>query len=194
MFSFKKQLAVGSAAEEAFLSGYREPIILAHHLTYDFKRISDGAKLELKTDTYDMHKYPNFFLERWGNVAEKKPGGPWRARRDRVDVFIYFFSQHGVYFEFIDIKELCARADKVIKRKSTKEFMIKNKGWMTHGYAVPRIDFSDLFTQYTLRRSSDEKAPGETDGFKSYIRQIHLYNCSFICILLYGNNWNSTCR
>lgn len=150
-FGFKKQLAVGTAAEEAFLRGYREPIILAHSLSYDFRRISDGAKLELKTDTYDMHKYPNFFFERWGNVDEKKPGGPWRARRDRVDAFIYYFSQHDTYFEFIDLKELCARADKVIKRKSTKEFLIKNKGWITQGYAVPRSEFSDLYVQYQLR-------------------------------------------
>ena len=153
-FSWKKQLEIGQAGEHLLINGYHSPIVFSHNLRWDFTRISDGAKIEVKTDTYDHEATPNFFFERWGNEADRKPGGPWRARKDRVDVFVYFFVRNNIYYEFNDVKVLCARADKLIRRKSTEEIRIKNRGYITVGYKLPRDEFKDLFTVHRLEETS----------------------------------------
>lgn len=147
-WSWKKQLEVGQNGEHMLIQHYHEPLIVAHNLKWDFVQLSDGAKVEVKTDTYDMNSTPNFFMERWGNEADKKPGGPWRARKHSVDHFVYFFVANRTYFVFTDVKELCARADKIAKRKSTREIKVKNKGYLTVGYPMPRDEFEDLYDIY----------------------------------------------
>ena len=149
-FSWKKQLEIGQHGEHLLLSNYYTPIAPANTLTYDFIRLHDGGKIEVKTDTYSMLKTPNFFFERWGNVDEKKPGGPWRARKHRIDEFTYFFVLDSTYFVFNDVKELCARADKLLRRKDTEPKYIKNRTYITMGYALPRDEFKDLYTVYTI--------------------------------------------
>jgi hypothetical protein len=46
------------------------------------------------------------------------------------------------------VKELCARADKIAKRKGTREIKVKNKGYLTVGYPMPREEFEDLYDIY----------------------------------------------
>ena len=70
-------------------------------------------------------------MERWGNIEEKKPGGPWRARKDRVPVFCYMFVRHNVWLEW-DTKELCKLFDKLTKK--AKLVYIKSGGWAVAGW------------------------------------------------------------
>jgi hypothetical protein len=153
-FSWKKQLEVGQHGEHLLLTNYHTPLAPATTLTYDFIRLVDGGKVEVKTDTYSMAKTPNFFFERWGNVEEKKPGGPWRARRHGIDEFTYFFVMDYVYFVFSSPKELCARADKLIRQKGSEEKYIKNRAYVTMGYALPREEFSDLYVEYHIPKET----------------------------------------
>lgn len=104
--------------------------------------------MEVKTDTYPLTT-GNFFLERWGHEEDRKPGGPWRARLHRVEIFTYFYVKENTYFEF-NTKELCARADKIARRKSTREVRVKNKGYITMGYLMPRSEFEDIWEEYEL--------------------------------------------
>ena len=132
-FKWKDQLEVGSRGEELLMEHYPTPLVIYAAHRADFRRLSDGKLVELKTDTYSLEKTENIFAERWGNIEEKKPGGPWRARKDRVGVFIYYFSGHNVWLEW-DTKELCKLLDKLTKK--SKLVYIKSSGWCVAGYKV----------------------------------------------------------
>lgn len=153
-FEFERQLVVGTNAEQMFIDRYPHPLMISTDLRWDFIRVTDGARLELKTDTYDPEKFPNFFFERYSDEEAKTPGGPWRAKKDRVPIFVYLFEKTSTYFEFIDLKGLCEHLDKGIKQGIYKEFRVKNKGrgggWVTLGYAVPRVSVAEFYTEGRL--------------------------------------------
>lgn len=150
-FGWEEQLDIGHSGEQLLLHGYHEPLVFASVLTYDFRGVTDGRKIELKTDTFSMSETPNFFMERWSRDDEKRhPGGPWRARRSRVDTFVYLFIRDGIYFEFRDIKALCSKLDEWIDATGAKERRIRNKHFVTVGYTVPRDILLDLCKQYKL--------------------------------------------
>jgi len=145
-FGFNDQLVVGSGGEQLFLDNYPEPMSVSLDLRWDFTRLSDGARVELKTDTYDPRRYQNFFFERYSDTDRKTPGGPWRAKKDKIGLFIYFFQQDLTYYEFTDLKGLCAHVDAGIEAESYREFKVKNKGWFSSGYAVPRESVAQFYT------------------------------------------------
>lgn len=154
VFDFRTQLQLGDRAEELFLQHYHEPLIFHTTLKADFQVVNTGELLELKTDTYNMEKTPNFFWERWSDFHNKKPGGPWQSRRNRVSRYCYMFSRHNTYFEFSDMKRLIGRLNKAIKGKYG--ITVKNKGWLTVGFPLPRLDFEDLYVQHTFTHSSED--------------------------------------
>lgn len=145
-FSFNEQLVVGSGGEQLFLDHYPDPMAVSLDLRWDFTRLSDGARVELKTDTYDPRRYQNFFFERYSDSERKTPGGPWRAKKDKIGLFIYFFEKTLDYYEFVDLKGLTEHLDAGIKDERYREFKVKNKGWVSSGYAVPRDSVSEFFT------------------------------------------------
>jgi hypothetical protein len=142
-WDFKGQLAVGNRGEELFLERYPRKLEIFSGREYDFTVKSSREKIELKTDTYNMDKSDNFFLERYSDVHRKTPGGPWRAYKDKIDIFCYMFVRHNIWFEFRDLPALIERLDDLTKKQGL--IYIKNKGWVTGGYKVPRDSLSDLF-------------------------------------------------
>jgi hypothetical protein len=150
-FSFKDQLVVGSRGEELLLKHYHSPLIIIPDHYADFKRISDGRIVELKTDTYNMEKTPNFFFERWSDFEKKKPGGVWQSSEHRVHTFIYYFVRHNTYFEF-ELKPLLKFLQPFADKKDEKGgwIFVKNKGWITAGFTLPREQLKHLYTQYTF--------------------------------------------
>lgn len=154
VFDFKEQLALGNRAEELFLLYYHEPITLHTTFSADFRSIASGDLIELKTDTYNMDKTPNFFWERWSDVANQKPGGPWQSQANRVKRYCYMFSRHNTYFEFTNLRKLTGRLEKMTKGKYA--IAVKNKGWITSGYPLPREDFADLYEQYTFEHAAED--------------------------------------
>lgn len=168
-FSWKTQLDFGKQAEREFLQHYHEPLILSPNLRYDFTVISTGERLELKTDDWQMDSTPNYFFERYSSVHEKTPGGPWRARRHGIGRFVYYFIRDGVYFEFTDVKTLCARVDKYVKSKKMGLIYVKNPAWITGGYKIPRAVVSDLAVERRIDRlkvleePADRKEEGEKE-------------------------------
>jgi hypothetical protein len=161
-FSFQSQLKVGQAGEDQFIENYHSPLVVVPDRWVDFRRVTDGKSLELKTDTYQMSRTPNMFFERYSDFHKKTPGGPWRARRDRVDLFVYFFIKDQTYFEFTDIKLLCKTLDKLTKKKGM--IMVKNRGFITMGWTVPREAVSHLYTQHTFYTDNDNhKIDGKED-------------------------------
>lgn len=156
-WDFKDQLKVGTRGEELMLQHYHSPLILIPEHYADFKRVTDGKIVELKSDTYNIEKTPNFFWEVWSDLKGKKPGGPWQSKEHKVQVFIYYFVRHNTYFEF-DLKELLKflqpHADK--RNDGGGWIFVKNKAWTTAGFTIPREDMKHIYKQYTFD-SRDKK-------------------------------------
>ena len=140
-FDFNEQLKVGTRGEKIFLSLYPN-LKKADGIKYDFT--IDGKTLELKTDTYSMDDTPNFFMEHLSDTKTGKLGGPWRALQDGVDYFVYMYLAEKKCFWFRP-KPLVEFLDKYIQNESYK--VIKNKGWSSHGYTVPRELLKNLIIE-----------------------------------------------
>ena len=71
-------------------------------------------------------------------MEKTKPGGPWRARKDRVGIFVYYFVRHNLMFEF-NTKSLCKVLEKLTKKKGF--ICVKNRGWAVLGWkvSIPRV-------------------------------------------------------
>lgn len=148
VWSMKTQLGVGAKGEKLLLKHWKEPV--QKHPVFkgpDFIDVKDTV-IELKTDTYDMDKTPNFFMERWSNAEKKYPGGPWQAHLKGVEVFVYLFITHKKWFIFRDMPALLARLEEVTEGKYVHN--IPNRGWTTQGYRVPRALLKDLYTEEDL--------------------------------------------
>jgi hypothetical protein len=154
-WDFRDQLVVGSRGEELFLQHYHSPLVIYPEHRADFKRVSDGALVELKSDTYNIDKTPYFFMERWSDFHQKKPGGPWQSREKRVDVFCYLFVRHNIYYEFNDLKVLTKELDKLTDKQGM--VFVKNKGWVTAGFKVLREALKGLYTRYEFKNEVNKK-------------------------------------
>lgn len=137
MFNFDAQLKVGEQGEEFFLKCYRElNAMKSNNKGFDLI-VNEGETVELKTDTYSMDESANFFMEKFGNTKNipKSLGGPWRAEKDKINHFVYFFVKNLTFFWF-EPKILCRFLNKNIEKKNAR--YIKNEGWTALGYIVPR--------------------------------------------------------
>lgn len=147
-WDMKVQLEVGDRGEQLFMEKYPGKIELFPGREYDFTCLDTGAKIELKTDTYNMTKSNNFFMERFSDVHKETPGGPWRAERDNIDIFVYYFVRHNTWFQFTDLPQLVERLNLLTTKNGL--VYIKNKGWVTGGYKINRDKLADLYTIFTF--------------------------------------------
>jgi hypothetical protein len=113
--------------------------------------IPKNGKVEVKTEyNLTLKSTPNFFMEKFGDDIKFKLGGPFRAQQDNVDIFISFFIQDATLFWFDDVDVLVDRCEKGIIEFNIQPKYIKNKGYNTIGYPIPRYWFKDLYKQIKL--------------------------------------------
>lgn len=142
VFDFKKQLKTGDIGEKLFLTYYKNKNAKkTDGKVFDFT--TDLGTVELKTDTYSMLETPNFFMEKYGNIKTQALGGPWRAFKDGVDFFVYFFLSNKVFFWFKS-SELCSFLD--VQTQNIPQRIIRNNGWETVGYLINRDSCKHLYT------------------------------------------------
>lgn len=139
VFTFKKQLDIGAKGEEFFLECYKDKASKSDGRKFDL--FYDGKSVELKTDTYPLEKTPNFFMEQFGSINDNKLGGPWRAAKDGVEFFVYLYANDRTFYWF-ETKELVKFLDEYIKGKRGRT--VANKGYITLGFLVPRLDCKHL--------------------------------------------------
>lgn len=143
IWNMKKQLAQGKKAEKEFMEIYPTPLTLVvDHRKWDLES-ECGLKVELKTDTYNMDKTENFFMERWSSIERKSPGGPWQALEKGANTFIYLFSNNCTYFECLSLISLVKKLNRLTEKQPL--VYIKNAGWTTAGYKVPRQSLEEHF-------------------------------------------------
>lgn len=137
LFDFQKQLNIGNQGEQDFIKFYPElSPVKSVDRKFDFI-LGNNLTVELKTDSYNMMNTENFFMERFSDMQKRTLGGPWRAKRDRVRYFVYYYSQNGTFFWF-ETDQLCDVLKKEIATKKYKPKIIRNKGWNAKGYTIPR--------------------------------------------------------
>ena len=139
LYSFKKQLEEGNKGEDLFLSCYKN-LNPRKFSTNDYDIIiNKNDKVEIKCDTWDEKDTPNFFIERYSNDKKKNDGGPFRAKNSKY--FIYLFIKNKTFYWFCPNK-LCDFLSNRLKGYEKK--YIRNNGYYTIGYLVPRIDLEHL--------------------------------------------------
>lgn len=121
--------------QELFLKYYSDYDSTTGYNKIDFIHRTDGTRVELKTDFYDMMRTPNFFFERYSNDKTKTLGGPFSAAEAGVDYFIYFFIKNSTAFWFrpIELVEFLLKWDGIDKLVG-----VPNRDYITLGCKVPR--------------------------------------------------------
>lgn len=169
VFSFQKQLEMGSLGEDLLIRHYHMPLIKSQDRKYDFTCVHTGHKVELKTDTYDIGRTPFFFFERIANMEKETPGGPWRAMKDRVPVFVYMFVKNNRYFVFKDMKKLLKKIDRDADKGIIKPVLIRNRGWVTSGYKIDRLSIQEYWTEYEFNPAKPDRAKPVTNGISEEV-------------------------
>ncbi len=142
---FLSDKRVGSLGESYFRKKYEERLSKTAKSSLKFDvYIDENKKVEIKTDTYSLKETENFFFEKIANDKTFTLGGPWRAKQDRVDYFVYFFLQDKVFYWF-KTSELCARLEKILKE--CKKVSLLNRNHRTIGFLVKRELLKDIYKE-----------------------------------------------
>jgi len=135
-FSMAAQLKKGKAAEKKFLQEHGQGCIeRTDGRKGDFRIKWSQIKVELKSDFYAASN--NLFIERWSvvNDAGQKNGGPWQSSDNDNKYFIYWFVESNELFLF-DLDFFVPWLETVLP--SLKKILVKNKGYHTEGYLLPK--------------------------------------------------------
>ncbi len=157
VFDFKAQIEVGNQGEAWLRANYHmQPLQKVDKTSPvgDFLR-TDGKIIEIKTDTYPLARTPNFFFEYYSDLHAKSLGGPWRAYEKGADIFLYFYTSDGVYYEFEDLQALVRITDEIIKAKKLRPIYIPNRGWTTTGYKIEREWVRRVATEWRPKQPDD---------------------------------------
>lgn len=138
--NWAQDLARGDAGEQEFLETFPlwrkgEDINRYEH---DFVHSITGATAELKTDYYGMHQTPNLIVERYSNGEKQTPGGPYRHNGD-LSLWIYYYRKNGIFLMY-DPAQLIERVDSL----ELPLIPVRNRGYTTLVYKVPRTEVEDL--------------------------------------------------
>ena len=137
--SFTEDLKRGHTGELKFFSLFNNKLEHIDGRIADFKIISSGELVELKSDWYDLEKTENFFIERYS--YENEPGGPFQALENRIKYYVYFFPRNDQFFIF-ETEDLC---DYLSWRMKEEDLInIKNENYVTRGWKIPREQLAHL--------------------------------------------------
>ena len=141
MSDFKSDLHTGQKGESLLLELWPE-LIRQDGFHFDFLT-PDCCALELKTDTYDMQKTDNFFIERWSDLHKKRPGGPFQALGRGASLFAYLYIKNKKCFVFNTV-DLIKHVMELENKKQVSLVYIRNVAWTTTGYKIPRDSVKHL--------------------------------------------------
>jgi hypothetical protein len=137
---FDSDLKIGQEAEDFLIKSYPNLLKKSKDLRWDLETLS-GKKIEVKYDRYPSHATNNLFIERISNNKTGSLGGPYRSLKDGVDYYLYMFKDTKEFYLF-DVKNLIIRLERITP--TLRKLQVKNKHFVTHGYAVPKNDLIDL--------------------------------------------------
>jgi hypothetical protein len=147
VWSFKKQLELGEAAEARLRCIYHRPTEDYIGREHDFLDEA-GNRIEVKSEMRTLDSTANFFIEYMRDIEKEKRGGPWQAMQAGSNHFVIFFVTDDTYFIFEDIPALCREILAWSKKTNAKLKIIRNRGWAASGWAVPREVLLPLGKEY----------------------------------------------
>jgi hypothetical protein len=131
---FESDLAFGKRAEVEMLAWLPSGWALSDDRRWDLQH-ADGRTLELKVERRPWTETVNVFFE---HQVNGKPGGPWRAAEDGVDLYTHLFhSPVPMALVWTNVPALVRWCDAYLKTTRVWGHHIKNKGWTGVGFAVP---------------------------------------------------------
>lgn len=146
VFDFNEQERRGKEGELDIIKAWPNLFKWSDVNEYDLIYTANNKTVEVKTEVgYTLKKTQNFFMEKYSNNITYKYGGPWRARKDNVDIFISYFIQDKTLFWFDDVKSLVNKCEEGIREYNLSPRYIKNKGYYTVGFPIKRHWFKALF-------------------------------------------------
>ena len=137
--NFKSDLAKGQKSEHDFYVKYASCVVRTDGRRGDLEILKTGEIIELKSDYYDPSKTENFFFERYS--YDDKAGGVWQSAKLEVTYFIYWFPLDGSTYIF-NVQQLLRKLNKLTK--SLKLTEVRNQGYITRGFKVPRTAVEHL--------------------------------------------------
>jgi len=162
--SFQESLKKGQDAEALWME-----LMTQKYPMYQIERL-DGRRhdfvmhsplgsftIELKSDSYDMAKTPNLFMERWSVWETKKPGGIWQAQSKDIDLYCYWYPKNKIMLTG-DVNRLILNVE-AMKIPDKKLIPIFNRGFITKGYKLERKSFYEvegLVTHCNLGESDND--------------------------------------
>ena len=147
--NFETSFKEGEKGEREFAAFHPETLEwLQQPHRPDFRVTKTGDYLELKTDSFDADRTPNFFFERYSDLEKKTDGGPWQSLAKNCRWFVYYFSTNKICFIF-ETQKLVEKLEILIDFDDYCD--IVNKKWITRGYKVARESVKDIYVAKTLK-------------------------------------------
>lgn len=147
MHKFTDSLRVGKAGE-CLLLEYAPTLIQLGGRKSDFQCSITGELYELKSDSYDMNKTANFFIEWISNENKGSVGGPMQALEHGSKYWMYMFPKNKALFIF-ETAPLVEALGAIVNNLTIVS--IPNKGYNTLGYKVPRELLKHLYIELELK-------------------------------------------
>lgn len=137
-FDFRTQLAIGNLGESAFMRDYH---LLKPTKSTDYKVdfFIGNQSIELKSDTYGL-RTGCYFME---YEVDGKEAGPWRAYKDGIDWFIFYFIPDCIYHWF-GTEMLVKCLDRMKIKEIPPKRWINNRRWQGYGYLIDRFKLRDM--------------------------------------------------
>lgn len=119
--------------------------------------LGTACTVEVKTDTYDPRRTSCVFLERYTLRPDgsRIDGGPWRAAKEGVDVFVYYYVTDGLTLFTWELRQF------VVKLGRTPRYRVRvgtqSAQYRALGHLIPRVELAEVAapyyaTTYTRRR------------------------------------------
>lgn len=140
-------MGVGALGETLYYNAISKDYDRSDGRAGDYKHRTDGHKMELKTDTYDMTTTENFFMEYQSDKGRAKPGGPFQAQQHGCKYYTYFYIQNLRSFTF-EVDALVGKLNQLIPSLTVIE--IPNTGWVTTGFKVNRDLLKDIYKEFDI--------------------------------------------
>lgn len=134
LFDFNEKLKSGQKSELIFLKRYKDKFQLTQTDGKSGDFLSNGEKLELKSDEHRLYVTGNLFLETIRNTNTNAPGGVIQAVKEhQVEIYMYWFPGENYFFKFDAVALMNAIPELT---KNEYPIYIENAGYDTKGYAV----------------------------------------------------------
>ena len=151
-FNMHKELGHGAKGELRIVKAYSD--VLEHRPNireYDIVSLPNNKTIEVKTEyRYSLQSTPNFFMERYSDDINYKPGGPWRALEDVVDLYVQYFIQNDALFVFNDLEALVEELDRQTATRKLITVPQDHGRYNTLGYPIARASLKEFYEQIKI--------------------------------------------